>query len=270
MAGKTRLDDLLLAQGLALHRDQALRLIMAGRVRVDGQKALNPAMVFPDTAQVEVESPAKFISRGGMKLEAALQAFQVEVSGKVCADVGASTGGFTDCLLQHGAQKVYAIDVGRGILAWKLRQHPNVAVMENTNARQVERLPSPVQLVTIDVSFISLKILLPVVRKWFIASREAGPLPDGEVFTVLALIKPQFEAGREHVDRGQGVIRDPRIHQQVLDDILTFALETGYQLKGLIASPLFGPKGNREFFAWLVWPGKESPGLAGMIADAVR
>jgi 23S rRNA (cytidine1920-2'-O)/16S rRNA (cytidine1409-2'-O)-methyltransferase len=171
------------------------------------------------------------------------------VTGWVCADVGASTGGFTDCLLQRGAAKVYAIDVGKGILHWKLRNDPRVVVTEDTNARYIESLPELVSLVTVDASFISLKILLPVVKKWILSSPLSPPhLGEGNV---VALIKPQFEAGKKDVARGDGVIRDPEIHRQVLLDILSFAQEEGFQIRGLIKSPLLGPKGNAEFLVWL-------------------
>jgi 23S rRNA (cytidine1920-2'-O)/16S rRNA (cytidine1409-2'-O)-methyltransferase len=159
--------------------------------------------------------------------------------------VGASTGGFTDCLLQHGARRVYAIDVGKGILHWKLRSDPRVTVMEETNARHVVSLPEAVTLVTVDASFISLRILLPVIRGWFTPAALANEAGD-----VLALIKPQFEAGRRQVSRGDGVIRDPEIHRQVLLDVVSFAQNNGFGLRGLVRSPVLGPKGNTEFLAW--------------------
>ncbi len=168
-----------------------------------------------------------------------------------CADVGASTGGFTDCLLQHGAGHVYAVDVGYGELHWKLRNDPRVTVMERTNARNIKGFPTPVDLVTIDASFISLRILLPVVRDWF------GDRPG----RVVALIKPQFEAGRQDAARGEGVIRDTQLHRQVLTDVLAVAQALGFQVKGLIRSPLLGPKGNMEFLVDLSWKGE---GLAGV------
>jgi 23S rRNA (cytidine1920-2'-O)/16S rRNA (cytidine1409-2'-O)-methyltransferase len=174
--------------------------------------------------------------------------------------VGASTGGFTDCLLQNGAAKVYAIDVGQGILHWKLRQDERVVVMERTNARHVERLPEPVRLVTIDASFISLKILLPVVRAWF--SPEGGQ--------VVALIKPQFEAGREDVARGEGVIRSPEVHRRVLMEVLTYAGEERFHVQGLIRSPLLGPKGNTEFLAWLEYPGEAHPELEKLVTETLK
>jgi 23S rRNA (cytidine1920-2'-O)/16S rRNA (cytidine1409-2'-O)-methyltransferase len=176
-----------------------------------------------------------------------------------CADVGASTGGFTDCLLQRGAAKVYAIDVGKGILHWKLRNDPRLIVMEETNARFVESLPEAISLTTIDASFISLKILLPVVKKWLAPSLPSGEGRRGEV---IVLIKPQFEAGKKDVARGDGVIRDAAIHRQVLLDVLTFAQGEGFSVRGLIRSPLLGPKGNAEFLAWLGFDqGEDIPNL---------
>jgi len=253
---KVRVDVLLVGRGLAESRAQAQRLVMAGMVRLDGQVVLKPGVSIQEDARLEVDQGPPFVSRGGEKLQAALATFALDVSGRVCADVGASTGGFTDCLLQHGARRVYAIDVGQGILHWKLRQDLRVVVMERTNARHVERLPEPVSLVTIDASFISLKILLPVVKGWGMGGR-------GEV---IALIKPQFEAGRAAVARGEGVIRDPAIHRQVLQDMLAFAQLTGYGVRGLIRSPLLGPKGNAEFLAWLIWPGMPGADVEAMIA----
>ncbi len=253
---KVRLDVLLVERGLAESRAQAQRLVMAGQVRVEGQVALKPAASVVNDAILEVAQPPAYVSRGGEKLAAALQAFDVPVEGQVCADVGASTGGFTDCLLQHGASRVYAIDVGKGILHWKLRQDPRVVVMEATNARYVETLPEPVELVTIDASFISLKVLLPVVKRWF--GPEVGEDGRGQL---IALVKPQFEAGRGAVAHGAGVIRDPAVHRQVLQDVLGFARLEGYGLQGLIRSPLLGPKGNTEFLAWLGYPLRESIAL---------
>ena len=199
---------------------------------------------------------------------------RLEVKGQVCADVGASTGGFTDCLLQHGAAKVYAIDVGKGILHWKLRNDPRVIIMEETNARYVETLPEPVSLVTIDASFISLRILLPVTGKWFRTLKsEDGDFPDregsGPKADIVALIKPQFEAGRRDVARGDGVIRNPEIHKQVLLEVLGFARDQGLGLRGLIRSPLLGPKGNAEFLAWLN-SSRESMDLDHAIQDVLE
>lgn len=261
---KVRLDVLLVERGLVESRAKAQAMIMAGQVRVAGQTTLKPATAVPADSPLTVDSGPRFVSRGGEKLEAALEAFDVDVSGLVCADVGASTGGFTDCLLQRGAAKVYAIDVGKGILHWKLRNDPKVAVMEETNARFVESLRERVDLVTVDASFISLKILLPVVKRWFGPNPPAPPFPSREVWMgglgVIALIKPQFEAGKKDVSRGDGVIRDPAIHKQVLLDVLGFAQREGFSVRGLIRSPLLGPKGNAEFLVWLSQAAAEAGG----------
>jgi 23S rRNA (cytidine1920-2'-O)/16S rRNA (cytidine1409-2'-O)-methyltransferase len=251
---KVRLDVLLVERGLAESRAKAQAMIMAGQVRVAGQVTLKPATAIPAEALLTVDSGPRFVSRGGEKLDAALESFELDVTGFVCADVGASTGGFTDCLLQRGAAKVYAIDVGKGILHWKLRNDPRVVVMEETNARFVESLPEVVSLVTVDASFISLKILLPVIKKW-LSPLPSASLPQGEgrrgEGDILALIKPQFEAGKKDVSRGDGVVRDPQIHRQVLLDVMGFAQKEGFQIRGLIKSPLLGPKGNAEFLARL-------------------
>jgi 23S rRNA (cytidine1920-2'-O)/16S rRNA (cytidine1409-2'-O)-methyltransferase len=262
---KVRLDVLLVERGLAESRAKAQALIMAGQVRVADQVTLKPATAVPSDSVLTVDAGPRFVSRGGEKLEAALEAFAVDVTGRVCADVGASTGGFTDCLLQRGAAKVFAIDVGKGILHWKLRNDPRVIVMEQTNARFLESLPEPVSLVTMDASFISLKLLLPVVRKW--VSRPSDE--KGGESEMIALIKPQFEAGRKDVSRGDGVIRDPEVHRQVLLDVLGFAREEGLQIRGLIRSPLLGPKGNTEFLAWL-GEEKGEADLTGLVAAALR
>jgi 23S rRNA (cytidine1920-2'-O)/16S rRNA (cytidine1409-2'-O)-methyltransferase len=251
--GKMRLDVLLVERGLAASRSLAQRLVMAGKVRVDGQVALKPAQEVAAGAVVAIDSGPRYVSRGGEKLAAALKAFEIDPFDRICADVGASTGGFTDCLLQGGARRVYAIDVGKGILHWKLRQDKRVVVMEATNARQVMHLPEPVSLVTIDAAFISLKLLLPVVYNWLDpppkTAEEALPAAHA-----LALVKPQFEAGRAEARRGAGVIRDPAVHRQVLEEVLAFAEAQGYTPRGLIRSPLLGPKGNAEFLAWLERP----------------
>ena len=258
---KTRLDLLLVERGLAESRAKAQALIMAGQVRVNGQVEIKSSSAVLSTVDLELEAGPRFVSRGGEKLEAALEDFKVDVSGLICADVGSSTGGFTDCLLQHGALKVYAIDVGKGILHWKLRTDPRLVVMEETNARHLERLEEPVSLVTIDASFISLKILLPVVKGWFDPPTDTtlNVNFNGENGrNVIALIKPQFEAGRKETARSKGVIRDPEVHKAVLIDVLTFAQEQGFRVRGLLRSPLLGPKGNVEFLAWL---GLEDDGL---------
>jgi len=259
---KIRLDMLLVERGLAESRALAQRLVMAGQVRINGQVALKPATAVLPDAQIVVDQGARFVSRGGEKLEAALRTFRIELDGAVCADVGASTGGFTDCLLQHGARRVYAIDVGRGILAWKLRRDERVVVMEKTNARYLQRLPEAVEFVSIDVSFISLKIILPAVRGWLsesYPSTKPGIAPySGQV---VALVKPQFEAGRLEVSRGSGVIRDPQVHRRVLAEALACAQQEGYVSLGLMRSPLQGPKGNREFLIWLGYPASASDGV---------
>ncbi len=240
---KTRLDIHLAESGLAESRSAAQRIIMAGSVRINGQVSLKPSESVNEIDVVTIDKPPQFVSRGGEKLEAALLAFDLsDLKEKTCVDVGASTGGFTDCLLQHGAVKVFAIDVGYGVLHWKLRQDGRVISMERTNARYVEGFTEPVDLVTIDASFISLKTLLPVVKKW-LGSKKVD---------VIALIKPQFEAGRKDAARGEGVIRDPLIHNRILNEILNFAGEAGFKVAGLIKSPLTGPKGNIEFLVHLL------------------
>jgi len=263
---KVRLDMLLVDRRLAESRAKAQALIMAGQVRVAGQVALKPATTVDTSVVLTVDSGPRFVSRGGEKLDAALETFAIDVNELVCADVGASTGGFTDCLLQRGAEKVYAIDVGKGILHWKLRNDKRVVVMEQTNARYVESLPELVGLVTMDASFISLKILLPVVKRW-VSPSPLTPLPQGEGY-IIALIKPQFEAGKKDVSRGDGVIRDPEIHKQVLLDVLGFAQNEGFNICGLIKSPLLGPKGNAEFLVWL--DQAEGPEGSGEIGQMVE
>jgi len=274
---KVRLDILLVERGLAESRAKAQAMIMAGQVRVADQVTLKPATAIPTDSLLTVDSGPRFVSRGGEKLDAALEAFGINVTGFVCADVGASTGGFTDCLLQHGAAKVYAIDVGKGVLHWKLRNDSRVVVMEETNARFVESLPEQVSLVTVDASFISLKILLPVVKKWIEPNPPSPPFPsreggNGGLGQIIALIKPQFEAGKKDVSRGDGVIRDPEIHKQVLLDVLGFAQQKGFQIRGLIKSPLLGPKGNAEFLAWLNQASEEMAGveLSPLIERALK
>ncbi|MFC1878974.1 TlyA family RNA methyltransferase [Chloroflexota bacterium] len=247
---KKRLDVLLVERGLTESRSMAQRLVMAGEVRVNGQVALKPASKHAPEAQIKIEQGPAYVSRGGDKLAGALSAFQLPIDGLICADVGASTGGFSDCLLQNGARRIYAIDVGKGILHWKLRKDERVVVMEGANARYIDRLPEPVDLITIDASFISLKILLPAVRKWFSASE--NPNEARSPGQVIALIKPQFEAGRALVKKGAGVIRDPAVHRAVLTQILTFAGDQGFIPRGLIRSPIKGPKGNIEFLVWMI------------------
>jgi 23S rRNA (cytidine1920-2'-O)/16S rRNA (cytidine1409-2'-O)-methyltransferase len=257
---KTRLDRLVVERGLAESRAKAQALILAGQVRVGGQVVDRADANFTNDVEIIIDLGPRFVSRGGEKLEAALTAFPVEVKGRVCADVGSSTGGFTDCLLQHGAAKVYSIDVGKGILHWKLRNDHRVVIMEETNARYVEKLPEPANLVTIDASFISLKLLLPVVKGWLVPQ-------EGKV---IALIKPQFEAGRKIMAKNDGVVRDPDIHRQVLVEVLNFAREAGLSPKGLVKSPLTGPKGNVEFLAWLELRGGDQSDLEALIDRVLR
>ncbi len=239
MTSKTRIDMLLVQRDLVSSRAEAQRLIMAGQVTVDGQPVTKPGTPVPTDAGITVAERLPYVSRGGLKLEAALDAFALDVRGQVAADVGASTGGFTDCLLQRGAVRVYAIDVGYGQLAWALRRDARVVTMERTNARYLESLPEAIDIATVDASFISLTLLLPRIRDWL--------KPDGQV---IALIKPQFEAGKAQVGKG-GVVRDPRIHREVLAHILTWCGENGLPPQGLIRSPITGPAGNVEFLALL-------------------
>jgi len=236
---KRRLDTLLVERGLAESRERAQSLILAGKVKVEGGVADKPGKRVADEAEITLDEALPYVSRGGLKLEEALRRFQLDVSGLLCADVGASTGGFTDCLLQHGAAKVYAIDVGYGQLAWELRQDARVVVLERTNIRYLESLPEPIDLATIDVSFISLELVLPPVMSLL--------KPESQI---IALVKPQFEAGREEVGKG-GVVKDPEVHRQVLHKVAKVAQDLGLQLLGLIPSPLLGPAGNVEVFIHL-------------------
>jgi 23S rRNA (cytidine1920-2'-O)/16S rRNA (cytidine1409-2'-O)-methyltransferase len=237
-AVKERLDLVLVQRGLSNSRERAQQLILAGRVVVAGTIVDKPGMRVPRDALLSVSGHLPYVSRGGLKLAAALDAFGLDVEGWVAADVGASTGGFTDCLLQRGATRVYALDVGYGQLAWEIRQDPRVVVMDRTNARYVERLPEEVDLVTVDTSFISLRLILPAAMRWL---RSDG--------TIVALVKPQFEAGRLQVGRG-GVVREPAVHRAVLEGILGWAADQGLSAHGLIRSPVIGPAGNVEFLAW--------------------
>jgi 23S rRNA (cytidine1920-2'-O)/16S rRNA (cytidine1409-2'-O)-methyltransferase len=249
---KLRIDVLLEERRMVESRSQAQRLLMAGQVRVNGQVVLKSSVKVARDCEIAIDQPPRFVSRGGEKLEAALLVFNLtHLENRICADIGASTGGFTDCMLQHGAQKVYAVDVGYGVMHWKLRNDPRVVVMERTNGRYVEGFPDPVSLITIDASFISLKIFLPVFKKWFKSDQ-------GEI---VALIKPQFEAGRKETARGDGVIRDTAVHQKVIVDILSAALTEGYAICGLIRSPLLGPKGNTEFLVHLKLPFGETKSI---------
>ena len=256
---RERLDRVLVERGLAESRERAQALILAGAVTVDGQIARRAAAPVGPEARVELAARLPYVSRGGLKLERALDAFDLDVRDLTLADVGASTGGFTDCLLQRGAARVYAIDVGRGQLDWRLRQDPRVVVMERTHARGLERLPEPVDAAVADLSFISLRQVLPSVFGWL---RPGG--------WVVALVKPQFEAGRRQVGRG-GVVRDPAVHAQVLRDVAAAVAERGRRVVAVTASPITGPAGNREFLVE-VRPDGSRPGeeLEEQIARAVE
>ena len=242
MKNKKRLDVLLTDLGYADSRSKAQAIIMSGLVYVDGQKADKPGISYEETVSIEVRGAVcPYVSRGGLKLEKALRDFGVKPEGFVCSDSGASTGGFPDCLLQQGASKVFAIDVGYGQLDWKIRSDPRVVVMERTNIRYVtpEQLGEPLDLSVVDVSFISLKIVLPAIK--------ALLKPSGQV---LCLIKPQFEAGKEKVGK-KGVVRDPQTHQEVLDQFVALAHELEFRILGLTFSPVKGPEGNIEFLGHL-------------------
>ena len=238
MMERERLDVLLVARGLAESRSLAQRLIGAGEVLVDGRVVDKPGAQVPMTATLTLAARPRFVSRGGEKLDAALERFAIPVAGRVAADIGASTGGFTDCLLQRGALRVYALDVGYGQLAWTLRQDPRVVALERTNARYVTALPERVDLIVSDVSFISVRLIYPMAVRWL---REGGE--------IVSLIKPQFEAGRAQVGKG-GVVRDPAVHRQVLVEVCAALAELGLGLRGLMVSPLLGPAGNVEFLGW--------------------
>ncbi len=246
MSGRSRLDQELVTRGLCESREKARRAIMAGQVRVNGQAARKPADQVTAQDTLALAEREKYVSRGGLKLEHALRHFGIGVAGCTAADLGASTGGFTDCLLQAGARKVYAVDVGRGQLAWKLRCDPRVVVMEQTNARLLGpgQFPPPfdgVDTVAIDCSFISLRKILPAAI--------AILRPGGRI---VALIKPQFEAGKAEADRGRGVISDPAVHERVLREIVEYVkTQPGLNWRGVVESPLLGPAGNKEFLAWI-------------------
>ncbi len=258
MPARERLDILLHQRGLAPSRARARALIMAGEVLVDGARVDKPGVRLAPGVVLALKERPRHVSRGGDKLAAALDTFPIEVTGRLCADVGASTGGFTDCLLQRRAARVYAIDVGYGQLAWTLRNDERVVVMERQNARHIQSLPDPVSLVVIDASFISLRLLLPVIRTWL-------SLPAD----VVALIKPQFEAGKKDVGK-RGVVRDPDVHRRVLNEVLTFASSQDFDVQGLIRSPLQGPAGNVEFLCWLTAsqfsPAQDAPDFENLIS----
>lgn len=239
---KKRLDILVTERGLVESREKAKTLIMAGQVYVDGQKADKPGDTFSEDAAVEVRGKGlPYVSRGGLKLEKAMREFGLQLQGRTCMDIGASTGGFTDCMLQNGAQRVYSVDVGYGQLAWSLRTDPRVVNLERTNARYLtqEQVPEEIGFFSVDVSFISLTLILPAVRPLLAEHGQA-----------MCLIKPQFEAGREKVGK-KGVVRDKAVHEEVIEKIRSFALENGFSVLGLTFSPVKGPEGNIEYLIYL-------------------
>ena len=242
MSNKTRLDVLLTEQGLQESRQKAQATIMSGLVFVNGQRVDKPGTAIPNDAKIEIRgNTLKYVSRGGLKLEKAMAEFPIELNGCICGDIGASTGGFTDCMLQNGASKVYSVDVGYGQLAWKLREDPRVVCMERTNARYLthEQIPQELDFASVDVSFISLGLILPALD---------GLLsPEGEA---VCLVKPQFEAGREKVGK-KGVVRDPAVHLEVLEAFLRHAKENHFTVLGITYSPIRGPEGNIEYLGYL-------------------
>ena len=242
MSGKKRLDVLLTERSLQESRQRAQAVIMSGEVFVNGQRVDKPGTAVAEDAQIEIRGGTlAYVSRGGLKLEKAMATFPIDLHGAVCADIGASTGGFTDCMLQNGAEKVYAVDVGYGQLAWKLRSDPRVVCLERTNARYLthEQVPDELDFASVDVSFISLKLILPPLN---------GLLKDGG--HAACLVKPQFEAGREKVGK-KGVVRDPDVHLEVLEHFLDHAKESGFTVLGLTYSPIRGPEGNIEYLGYL-------------------
>ena len=255
---KERLDVLLVKRNLVGSREKAKAVIMSGNVFVDGQREDKAGTTFSDEVQIEIKGHTlPYVSRGGLKLEKALANFDVTVDGKVCTDVGSSTGGFTDCMLQNGAVKVFAIDVGRGQLDWKLRQDPRVVCLEKTNSRYVtpEDIGEPIAFSSIDVSFISLTKVLEPIRNYL--------TPDGEI---VALIKPQFEAGREKVGK-KGVVREKSTHREVIEKVAQYAQSIGFEIKNIDFSPIRGPEGNIEYLIHLK---KHGAGMAPEISDEMK
>ncbi len=252
---RKRLDVLLFEKGFAESREKAKAIIMSGIVYANNQKADKAGATYSDDTKIEVRgSTLKYVSRGGLKLEKAMEVFPIDLTGAVTMDIGASTGGFTDCMLQNGAKKVFSIDVGYGQLAWKLRQDERVVNLERTNFRYVtsEQITDPIDFFSVDVSFISLKKILPVARQFL---KEDG--------TAVCLIKPQFEAGRENVGKN-GVVRDPKVHEAVITDIIDFVSTNGYSVLGLDFSPVKGPEGNIEYLLYIAKSG--SPSVAPHIS----
>lgn len=248
---KERIDKVLVERGLAETRQKAQALILAGQVRVEGQSVAKPGERVDAAARIEVLQPLPYVSRGGLKLEKALRAFGITVAGRIAVDLGASTGGFTDCLLKFGAGKVYAMDVGRGQLDWKLRNDPRVIVREGRNVRHLtpEDIPEPFSLVTMDLSFISVTLVLPALVKVLPARA-----PDTGV-DIIVLIKPQFEVGKGQVGRG-GIVKDEGQHEAVIAKVTAAARALGLSVKAVMESPIRGAEGNKEFLVHLVWPAR--------------
>ncbi len=252
---RMRADELMVARGLAETRSRARAIILSGQLRTGTQVIDKAGHMLAVDADLEVVRPLRFASRGGEKLDHALREFDLDVAGLICADFGASTGGFTDVLLQHGASRVYAIDVGYGQLDYRLQTDERVVVIDRTNVRYVEELPEPIDLVTIDVSFISLALVLPAAKRVL--------KPDGSCVT---LIKPQFEAGKERVGKG-GVVRDRRIHRDVLRRVFVDASAIGFTQRALTMSPITGPAGNVEFLALFTLDGNPGPSIEQLVRD---
>ena len=257
---KKRLDVAMVEQGLAESRQKAQAIIMAGQVYVNGQKVDKAGAPVTEDAAIEVRGKTlRYVSRGGLKLEKAMQLWPITLKGFICADIGASTGGFTDCMLQNGAEKVYAVDVGYNQLDWRLRTHPQVVCMERTNARYLtgEQIPEPLDFFSVDVAFISLRLILPPMRPLVREGAQA-----------VCLVKPQFEAGREKVGK-KGVVRDPAVHLEVLEHFLDHAREAGFSVKDITFSPITGPEGNIEYLGWLGTEG-EGPVWSGDLRELVE
>ena len=256
---KKRLDVAMVEQGLAESRQKAQAIIMAGQVYVNGQKVDKAGAPVTEDAAIEVRGKTlRYVSRGGLKLEKAMQLWPITLKGFICADIGASTGGFTDCMLQNGAEKVYAVDVGYNQLDWRLRTHPQVVCMERTNARYLtaEQIPQPLNFFSVDVSFISLNLILPAVRPLMAEGGEG-----------VCLVKPQFEAGKDKVGK-KGVVRDPQVHLEVLEQVLIHAANAGFGVKDITFSPIKGPEGNIEYLGYLTT--REVPPYAGDLAALVE
>ncbi|MDY3905541.1 MAG: TlyA family RNA methyltransferase [Lawsonibacter sp.] len=256
---KKRLDVAMTEQGLAESRQKAQAVIMAGQVYVNGQKVDKAGAPVKEEDKIEVRGKQlRYVSRGGLKLEKAMSCWPISLQGAVCADIGASTGGFTDCMLQNGAEKVYAVDVGYNQLDWRLRTHPQVVCMERTNARYLtaEQIPQPLDFFSVDVSFISLNLILPALRPLMRAGGEG-----------VCLVKPQFEAGREKVGK-KGVVRDPQVHLEVLEHFLVHAANAGFSVKDITFSPIKGPEGNIEYLGYLY--AREGPAYQGDLKALVE